>query len=363
MTRRRLLRFGVQSGWEAAIVIPARNEAARIEGCLDALATSLARTARPGGVVLVVNNSDDATAARAAQWWRGRPDIPGMLIDCAIPAHRACVGRARGIGLHAAMPLLATSGALMTSDADCRAAPGWVADNLAALERADLVCGTVVPDPSEIEALRPALARHGAGEGLYMQESIRLASYLDPLPHDPDPRHRNAAGASLAFRPALYRDIGGMPALRIGEDRAFVAQAEARDWRVRYADAPVVTASCRLTGRTGGGMAAALRARRDEPDPLCDEWLEPAATAILRAGLRGALRAAWPDPARLIAAFNGWDISPVPPDGDRFGVWWRAIESAEPRLARRRLRQSDLPNELQHMLDYLSRQQPERRAV
>ena len=48
--------------------------------------------------------------------------------------------------------------ALATTDADCRVGPNWGPLTLAALSRADVACGRIVPDPLEFARL-PALVR------------------------------------------------------------------------------------------------------------------------------------------------------------------------------------------------------------
>lgn len=347
-------RFGRQEGWQVAVVIPARNEQKRIEQCLLALAVSFARAGVPGGVILVVNNSDDATAGLARQWCASRPDMPAVLIDYHCSAPLAGVGLARRKGLDAALSLVCDNGVMMTSDADALVEPDWIAMNLAELERADLICGTVLPCEDELARLPDSFARHGAAEGAYMQAVIRLIDRLDPQPHNPKPAHRNAAGASLAFRAPLYADIGGMPDLPHREDRVFVENAEARDWRISFAETPVVRASCRLTGRTGGGMAAALRARIEENDPLCDELLEPARTAILRYGMKGQLRKAWPDRQKMADLLKEVALPERLDQIRHFGTFWRQVEDLMPGLALVRLRQQQLPAEQKILDDWLS---------
>jgi len=58
--------LGQMAGWDAAIVIPARDEERRVRACLDAAGIAI-RAARGVcvGIVLVVNNSRDATVAAA----------------------------------------------------------------------------------------------------------------------------------------------------------------------------------------------------------------------------------------------------------------------------------------------------------
>ena len=52
--------------WDAAVVIPARNEARRIQPCLMALADAIERTPATVGVILCVNDTQDDTASLGA---------------------------------------------------------------------------------------------------------------------------------------------------------------------------------------------------------------------------------------------------------------------------------------------------------
>ena len=294
--------FGPAGPWTAAIIIPARDEAQRILRCLDAAALA-ACTAHPvvTGLVVVVNNSTDGTYGLAVDWATAHPNVPLLLVDCHFAPHQANAGAARRVGLDLAAGHVVPTGALMTTDADSAVRPDWVTGNLDALQHADLICGRFVADPVEARTLPEAVTRHCTVESDYLSVAVKAAALLDPQPHDPDPPHLNAPGASLAFTRHLYETVGGMPAISMSEDRAFAALAEAHDFRLRHSDTVIVETSCRMTGRTGGGMAGALLARAVEADPLADEWLEPAATFVLRYRLRGHLRAAWPDPIALQA--------------------------------------------------------------
>lgn len=213
----------------------------------------------------------------------------------------------------------------MTTDADGRVAADWVDANIAELSGADLICGAVQPDRAEFAALPSAIAQRGAIEGDYMALTLLAERRLDPVLHDPAPSHRNAAGASLAFRRDLYLDVGEMPIISTGEDRLFAARAEARDWRIRHSDTARVTVACRLYGRTSGGMAGALRSRITDADPLVDEILAPARITLLRAQMRGVVR-------REMA-------------GRGFGLAWAKLRN-NPMLTYDRMRLSDLSREL-----------------
>lgn len=353
--------LGPQATWDAAIVVPAKDEEKRITACLDAAGLAIARAGGLNvGLVLVVNNTTDATAARALDWAAEHARVAVTVIDCTFAASGAGVGAARRLGLDAACARLHPHGALLITDADTRVRADWVMRNLAELETADLICGTVLAHPDELHSLPAAIAAHGSAEQEYLMASIRLEARLDPLPHDPAPAHHSAGGASMAVPRRVYEAVGGMPPLQVCEDRAFAAGVEAHDYRLRFSASPVVETSCRMTGRTGGGMAGTLRARACETDPLADEWLEAAGTLAVRSRLRGRLRALWPNVRAMHTVLSAAlgrrfaDRALSTPPGPHFGAFFAALERQAPQLARRRMRQGDCRRELPGLLRFLA---------
>ncbi len=347
---------------DAAVVIPARNEQRRVTACLNALAVAIdgAHPVRTG-LVIVVNNSDDATCDRVSAWAVAHPHISVQVIDCEFPPSEAHAGAARRFGLDFALKRLKSDGILFTSDADSRVRPDWITSNLTALLHADLICGAFAADQDEARLLPAAVDRHCQVESDYMCVAVKLAARLDPVPHDPDPPHLNASGASLAFTQQLYETVGGMPAINMSEDRAFAALAERHDFRVRHSKAIMVDTSCRMTGRTIGGMAGALRERAIEVDPVVDQWLEPASNFVKRYQLRGWLRSAWPNPTALrgrLAPALGVEEStrlmsaPLPAT---FGAFLEQIEATTAALTRMRMRISDCHAELPKLVDFYAR--------
>ncbi|WP_417742832.1 glycosyltransferase [Salipiger sp.] len=281
----RSLAFGPEAPWSAAITVPARNEAERIVPCLEAARRALQGR---GGLVLVVNGSDDATFSHARDWFAAT-GTAGLLIDLA-DTPEGGVGAVRRQAVAAAAPRLTDDGVVLTTDADSRVFPDWLDANLSELTQADLICGSVVPDPEEFAQLPLIISQRGAAEGEYVALTLALRQLIDPLAHDSAPCGLGAAGASLAFRMPLYTETGGIPALPGNEDRAFAALAEDRGWRVRYSPTVRVSTSCRLDGRAPGGMADALAQRISDPDPMVDSALEPADQTVQRSRLRRARR-------------------------------------------------------------------------
>ena len=127
-------------------------------------------------------------------------------------------------------------------------------------------------------------------EARYEALLIEITAFLDPSPGNPWPHHWCRSGASLAARLSTYRRIGGMPAIPLGEDRAFVEAMLAHDLVVRHDPNLVVVTSGRLQGRAKGGVADTIRLRCDLPDSLCDDRLERLERVVARSMLRRRLR-------------------------------------------------------------------------
>ena len=307
----------------AVVAIPVRNEAARLGRCLDALG------AQAGGfeVVLLLNNCEDDSRAVAEA---AKPRLPYRLhlVEARLEGGRAHVGWARRLAMDAAADLVGPSGIILTTDADSRPVPGWLAANRAAVAGgADAVAGIIVPDPAERRGLHPIARQRLSGQRRYERLMERLASLLDPEEHDPWPRHGYHCGASMAVRLGVYRRVGGLPPEPSSEDRAFFAAVLRQDGRVRHCPKARVVTSCRLDGRAAGGMADTLlrwsEAREGEAIPAARSV---ARAARLRAALRRASRAGSPAafPALPPAALA--DVLQAP----TFGL---ALERAARRLA------------------------------
>lgn len=250
-----MTRFSVPNGWGASgfvTVIPARDEEQRLPQALDALA----RDGRVTDVLVVANGCSDATADVA---WTGKASLRVALLETvALPGG---VGEARRMGMEAALDAAPHTGILATTDADSRVGPNWGALTLAALSRADVACGRIVPDPLEFARLPALVRRHGRLEDRVNALRAELDGARTPRQHDPLPRHNQSPGASLALRAECYCRAGGFDPIPCHEDRRLVERLEASGARVARPWGLTVIASCRLTGRARGGMADTIAAR------------------------------------------------------------------------------------------------------
>ena len=322
------------------------NEAERIESCLRALHEQVER---PDAVVLLLNNCHDESEKIVRQ-------IAGSLafrlevITRDLPDAQATAGYARRLAMAAAVAHAEPDGVLLTSDADSVVPPDWVARNLAALRHgADIVCGQAVIDPIEARLIPAHLHADDARECRLIGLLDEIAYLLDPEPHDPLPRHTEASGASLAVRVASFHQVGGVPGVASGEDRAFVRALWMVDARVRHDPTIKVTVSGRIVGRAEGGMADAIRRRMVQQDPFADDQVEPAADALRRYALRKRVRQAWggtedTELAGHLAVSRRTLLESLTQRW--FGTAWARLEAASPVLRRRRVRFADLPAEI-----------------
>jgi cellulose synthase/poly-beta-1,6-N-acetylglucosamine synthase-like glycosyltransferase len=238
------------------VCVPARDEAA----LLPALLAALAGQSIPGQipVVLALNNCTDRSVivAREAQArYAGRLEL--LVSEQQFPPAVAHAGSARRAAMALGAERLKGAGILLTTDADARPPPVWIAANLAALAGGlDIVGGRLELD--EQDALPPGVRHLRARLDEYWRQIREIEDEIDPVPSDPAPRHGDHTGASLAVTLAAYQAAGGVPLIPTGEDRALVRAVVANGGRLGHPADVWVRVSPRRHGRAAGGMAQAM---------------------------------------------------------------------------------------------------------
>ncbi len=317
------------------VAVPARDEAVYLSACLRALLNQHGH--HDYEIFLLINNSTDASGAIARGLASGSG---GRLIvhEVSLPPCQANAGHARRVAMDLAAARLGQSGVLMTTDADGRVPPDWIAANLAALRAgADAVGGRAAVDAIDAADIPASLVANDALECAYAALLDDMAAQIDPDPADPMPRHDEHSGASIAVTLAAYRRAGGVPPALIGEDRALFAALRRVDARIRHAPQICVTVSGRIHGRAFGGMADTIRRRLAAPDPTIDSRLEPALDRLRRLRLRRRAHHAW-TMGRVLGLWRLADLAAdvlLAPDDLRalldrryFGAAWQSIEAA-----------------------------------
>ncbi|MGW0808550.1 glycosyltransferase [Nonomuraea sp. NPDC002799] len=215
--RRRLPRLRPVRGARGTIsvVIPARDEAARITPCLRATLADPAVTE----VIVVDDGSGDATAEIAAAL--------GATVLTGEPLPAGWVGKQWA--LHQGVAA-ARGQVVVTLDADARPEPGLFGALAQELTEHDLVSAA------------PRFACDGALEqALHASMLATLVYRFGPVgPRNPPPPHRVIAnGQCLAFRRAAMAEAGAFEAVRgkMTDDVALARFLAARGWRVGFLDA------------------------------------------------------------------------------------------------------------------------------
>lgn len=229
------------------VVIPARNEEARVDACLRSVAAAIAeaRAVADVSVTVVADDCTDATEAIVAS----HPFVHLLR------SRGANVGLARAVGAQREIAHGCTW--LAHTDADSVVPPGWIREHAqAAAAGVDVLIGTVRPDFRE---LAPAQIAHWNAT------------------HHRGRPNGHVHGANLGVRVSRYLEAGGFLPMLEHEDNDLVDRMRAIGAITIASDRAEVVTSGRLVGRTSGGYAGHLRAIRDA---LVQEAGEPAPGAV-----------------------------------------------------------------------------------
>ncbi len=209
------------------VVVPARDEAERIDACLTALEVAASWSDVPAQIVVVADGCLDDTAARARRH-------PGVVV---LETEGSNVGGARAAGARLALAGGATW--LASTDADSLVPADWLTAQLEfARAGAEVVIGAVHPrfadlTPDEVEWWHRT---HDGGQAL-----------------------GNIHGANLGIDATAYRRAGGYRALPEHEDTDLVRRLRLSGAVVVATERGMVETSGRHVGRTPGGYARYLR--------------------------------------------------------------------------------------------------------
>jgi glycosyltransferase involved in cell wall biosynthesis len=281
---------GVRSGKlalhpKASVLLPVRDEAENIEaalGCLSRQTYPLDQIE----VLVIDDGSRDDTADRARRAGKGPPRVRVLKVPPLEPGITGKQG-ALDYGLRRA-----TGSVILTTDADVRVSPTWVAEHVSRLpphgER--LICGLALPASTKT-GLGRLLSWFEAGELLLLQTVAAGWTGLG--------RPLSGFGKNLSYERKVMEDLGGYRALGFApnEDMRLVQRAGRRvvGWAGGRAATVLVLPS------SGLGTLLRRRARWARHGYRTDPWLFGSTlVAFLSAlGTLGAI-------GSVIALGNGW---------------------------------------------------------
>jgi glycosyltransferase involved in cell wall biosynthesis len=251
---------------QAVVVVPARDESARIRGCLVALCAQLGVAPEIYEVIVVLDGCRDATAACVDEIMRQAPPLRLHALEL---ERSLGVGVARRLGMDLAcerlMALDRPEGLIASTDADSVVAPDWLGAQLAlARHGARAIGGNIELDLGEAEQLP---------ETVLFERERRAAARLRLVLAGADAtggeviEHHHFSGASLALTAQTYLECGGLPARAALEDEALELRLRKLRIPIQRSRSVSVRTSARTAGRAPRGLARDLassswRARR-----------------------------------------------------------------------------------------------------
>jgi glucosyl-3-phosphoglycerate synthase len=241
----------------AVVVVPARDEEARIGACLEALAGQVEVAPEEFEVIIVLDACVDGTAAAVDA---ARARLPRLTVHV-VPGPGRGAGPARASGMDVGCARLESvgrgDGLIASTDADSVVAPDWIARQLEAIAGgAEAIGGEVLLDPAEAAGLPP---------GVLAEREAQLAFRTREAAARGPAEHAHFSGASLGVTPRAYRRAGGMAWIAALEDQELEDRLVTAGIRIhRLRPVSVVTAA-RTEGRAERGLARDLELAR---------WLE-----------------------------------------------------------------------------------------
>lgn len=333
------------------VAIPACDEEGRIRRCLEAICAQEALRYLNVAILVLVNGSQDRTFEEAMSFSES-VSVPIAIIDADLPDVRRDAGTARHVAVELASRIGTEDGLLFVTDADSVVPVGWIERYLRMFAdyRCDAIAGLSDLFQDDLGRLPQSLMERGDWESRYESCLDALESWIDPLVHDPWPRHYQASGANLVLKMRMVGATSGWMWPACGEDKALVEFLEERDYRVRHDTSVRVLTSGRLFGRAKGGMAETMRHRIVDPESPCDIRLERLDRAYFRARSRRIFRdihAHKSDRFEQVSRFAArTQLSRETVEEalmlPYFGSAWRRIESVSDRLGRQALSPSQL---------------------
>ena len=233
----------------AVVVIPARDEEARIGACLTALAAqTVARNAFE--TIVVLDGCTDSTAA-VAERTASAFGLPLTLIDG--PGEGS--GPARRIGMDLAAERLLEcgrpDGLIACTDADTQPTETWLERQLDHVGRgAEVIAGYVELDPDEAMALPVGALRRRERDSARRLHGVREL--------DASAEHHHFAGASLGVTAAAYTAVGGIEPVTALEDAAFAVRLGEHGIAILRPGDVRVRTSARRAGRACRGLSVDL---------------------------------------------------------------------------------------------------------
>lgn len=295
-----LIETRIAPGCTVSIVIPVRNEAETLPQMLAAFAAQISFKATNLSssdfeIIILANNCTDDSAAIIKNFSRNHPELNTHLAEISLERKNSNIGYVRRRLMNEAYRRLKNNkfggGVIITTDADTRVAPDWIAANLHEIENgADAVGGRIIINEDELAKMDAISRRFHLRDEEYRLLAAFIEHTLDPLPYDANNRHHQHFNASFAVTTEAYEKAGGVPPVQFLEDVAFYNALQRIDARVRHSAEVRVYTSARCVGRCAVGLSNQLNEWRKLGEIGGEFQVESARTIAAKSVLRRLLR-------------------------------------------------------------------------
>ncbi|HEX7814304.1 hypothetical protein [Dyella sp.] len=335
----------------AIVAIPVQDEGVDLGNILAALGAQCdlhghALAPASVAVLLLFDGCSDARWERM-ETLRGSHMPSWIAIDGDLPEASRHAGGARRAALLKALALAAPETTLIaTTNADSMVPAMWLARQIDWLARGCEVVMGMAQRPT-FDDMDPALESQHRLEMVYARWLDRIDAMLDPIDHDPWPRHRTPSSASLGFKREALQAMLPLPAPAHAHEQALIQRCVTLDLKIR-ADANLQVHNPSLAALHAGGM------RSNRPLPF-----EPLVHAVTRSILRGQLRARHRAGTLSAETLTGSFAMPTEHAHaalkmPTFGRLWHEVEHSSPLLQHTPLLPSHLPREIEAALAWFN---------
>ena len=249
-------------GLRASVVVPAHDEEDLVEACLEALAHQRGVNRQEYEILMVLDDCNDATEARARGVAKRYSDLRMYFIDG--PGKGS--GPARRAGMEAACARLLglgrPDGLICSTDADSEVAQDWLVAQIEAAANGAVAIGGRIELPDD-GSLPQEIARWHADRGRQRQRELASAPGTA--------EHWQFSGASLALTAKVYRKVGGLEPRASLEDEHLERVLREQGIPIDRLLSVRVTTSARLVGRARRGLAYDLAREADRRSGISNQ--------------------------------------------------------------------------------------------
>ena len=280
------------------VVIPVQNEAEFLPKTLEALRLQVDKHNKPipntsYEVLMLVNNCTDNSYQIVLDYAKLFPSFRLHIANITLAASEANIGTVRRLLMDEALKRLKltanTDTIIASTDGDTYVDAQWVYHIISEIDKGtDAVGGRILTQPNKSSA-----RLHHLRDVTYRCLLAQAEALIDPLQHDPYPRHFQYFGANMAVTSKMYEQAGRLPQVPYLEDMAFHQALLLKDARIRKSCAVKVFTSSRIHGRVQVGFSEQLKKWTEESESSIPHMVEAVNPILKLFSIRSQLRVYW----------------------------------------------------------------------